>query len=119
LAKEAGKKEKRDIRTLARFVALYCRSKHVGDRQILHFEHPAFVGLFEKPIELCPDCTKLLKYGLVMRLRCPLDPKPICKKCPNPCYRPEYRKKVREVMRFSGMQMIKRGRIDLLYHYFR
>lgn len=119
MKQEIGRKEKRDIGTLARFVALYCRLNHHGGRQVFRFKRPAFESFFEKPIELCPDCTKLLKYGLAMRLRCPLDPKPMCKKCPNPCYKPEYRTKVREVMRFSGMHLIKRGRIDLLYHYFR
>jgi hypothetical protein len=119
MKREIGKKEKRDIQILARFVALFCRSNSHGDRQVFHLSHPALKGLFKTPIELCPECTKLLKYGLTMRLRCPLDPKPMCKKCPNPCYKAEYREKVREVMRFSGMRMIKRGRIDLLYHYFR
>lgn len=117
MQKEIGDKEKRDIRTLAHFVALFCRSNHPEAKQIFRFRHPALAGIFDRPIELCPDCTKLLKYGLAMRLRCPLDPKPMCKKCPNPCYKPEYREKVREVMRFSGMHLIKRGRIDLLYHY--
>lgn len=119
MQKEIGKRETRDIRTLATFVALFCRSNHHADKQFFQFGDPALVGITDKPIALCPECTKLLKYGLAMRLRCPLDPKPMCKKCLNPCYKPEYREKVRKVMRFSGMRMIKRGRIDLLYHYFR
>jgi hypothetical protein len=70
-------------------------------------------------VVLCNDCTRLLRYGLTMRIRCPHDPKPMCKKCPAPCYRNEYRRRIREVMRFSGTYLIKRGRLDLLYHFFR
>ncbi|NOR49648.1 MAG: hypothetical protein GQ530_01275, partial [Desulfuromonadales bacterium] len=38
--------------------------------------------------------------------------------CPVHCYAPEQREKVREIMRFSGQYLIKRGRLDLLWHYF-
>lgn len=117
MKRKPEKKEKRDIAILTRFVALYCRRRHTEKNPFL-FKASGLDGLFEK-IELCPECARLLKYGLAMRLRCPLDPKPMCKKCPNPCYKPEYRDKIRAIMRFSGIQMIKRGRIDLLYHYFR
>ena len=70
-------------------------------------------------ILLCPDCTKLLAYGLTMRLKCPHDPKPMCKKCETQCYHRDYRSKIREVMKFSGLYLIKHGRVDMLYHYFR
>jgi hypothetical protein len=112
------RKEKHDIRTLTRFVALYCRSNH-RERTPFDLKAPGFEGLFETPPELCPECARLLKYGLTMRLRCLHEPKPMCKKCPDPCYGPEYREKIREVMRFSGLHLVKRGRIDLMYHYFR
>jgi hypothetical protein len=116
--KRLGKKEKRDISTLARFVTLYCRSHH-EERTPFEFKAPGLENLFKKPFELCAECAKLLKYGLTMRLLCPQEPKPMCKKCPDPCYRPEYRDKIREVMRFSGIYLVKRGRVDLMYHYFR
>ncbi len=48
---------------------------------------------------------------------CPLDPKPTCKNCKIHCYAPENRAKIREVMRFSGMHMIIRGRVDMIFHY--
>jgi RNase P subunit RPR2 len=73
----------------------------------------------KKEILLCPDCTKLLAYGLTMRLKCPHDPKPMCKKCESQCYHRDYRLKIREVMKFSGLYLIKHGRVDMLYHYFR
>ncbi len=118
MSRQLAHKEKVDIRTLARFVALYCRSHH-AERAPIGFKAQALEDLLDTDMELCPDCAKLLKYGLTMRLRCPKEPKPMCKRCPDPCYRPEYRDKIREVMRFSGMYLVKRGRIDLLFHYFR
>jgi hypothetical protein len=111
-----SEKEKSDIATLARFVAIFCREKHQGVKTPFRFD--AAISLVAKgDLDLCADCAKLLKYGLTMRLRCPHDPKPMCKKCAKPCYRPEYREGVREVMKFSGMYLVKRGRLDLLYHY--
>ena len=113
-----SRKEKADIRVLVRFIALFCRKKHDGEKEPFAIE-AALLKDVVRPVELCPDCAKLLKYGLSMRLRCPHVPKPQCKKCNAPCYREEYREKIREVMRFSGMLLIKRGRLDLLYHYVR
>jgi hypothetical protein len=34
------------------------------------------------------------------------------------CYQPGHREKVRAIMRFSGPYLIRRGRLDLLWHYF-
>ena len=113
-----SRKEKSDIRILVRFVALFCREKHAGEKSPFAIEATLLKGVVGAA-ELCPNCTKLLKYGLSMRLRCPHDPKPPCKKCGVPCYRQEYREQIREVMRFSGMLLVKRGRLDLLYHYIR
>ena len=33
------------------------------------------------------------------------------------CYKGEYKEKIREIMKFSGIYMIKHGRVDMLYHY--
>jgi hypothetical protein len=117
-ATRLSRKEKSDIRILVKFVALFCREKHGGEKKPFAMKAPLLKDAVAA-VELCPDCTKLLKYGLSMRLRCPHDPKPPCKKCDAPCYREEYREKIREVMRFSGMLLVKRGRLDMLYHYMR
>ena len=58
-----------------------------------------------------------LLYACERRLRCPLEEKPACKHCPVHCYRPGHREKVREIMRFSGRHLIRRGRLDLLWRY--
>jgi hypothetical protein len=113
-------KEKVDIRTLLRFVAVYCRNHHRdADAQPFTFKGMSADTLGVKKALLCPECTRLMKYALTMRLKCPHDPKPMCKKCDSPCYHGEYRQKIREIMKFSGPYLIKHGRIDLLFHYFR
>ena len=119
MKRDLAEKEKHDIRILSKFVGIYCRYHHRDERAPFDFKTPGFEGLFEDSLALCPGCTRLLRYGLTMRLRCPHELKPLCKKCPNPCYKPDYRERIREVMKFSGMHLVKRGRIDLLWHYFR
>jgi hypothetical protein len=114
-----SKKEISDIRTLIRFVSIFCRENH--DAEKVPFEFRGFdiheMGL--RNIGLCPDCAGLTRYALTMRLRCPYDPKPMCRKCTTHCYRGDYREKIREIMKFSGLYLVKHGRLDMLYHYFR
>ncbi len=112
-----SKKEKNDIRTLMKFVGIYCRENHPEQKAPFSLKLFDIKELEKKEIPLCQDCTRLLTYGLTMRLKCPHDPKPMCKKCETQCYHGDYKSKIREVMKFSGMYMVKHGRVDLLYHY--
>ena len=114
---EITKKEKGDIRILLKFIEIFCREHHHGEKRPFTFRLLNIREIEKKDIFLCPDCAKLIAYGLTMRLKCPHDPKPMCKKCKTQCYRGEYKSKIREVMKFSGMYLIKHGRLDLLYHY--
>jgi hypothetical protein len=116
---EFSEKEKGDIRTLMKFVGVYCRANHSGEKLPYSFKLFDIKEIEKREIPLCPDCTQLLTYGLTMRLKCPHDPKPMCKKCETQCYHGEYKSKIREAMKFSGMYLVKHGRVDLLYHYFR
>jgi hypothetical protein len=113
-----SKKERADIGTLMEFVEIFCRENHNGDRNPFIFRVYDIKEIKKREIFLCPDCTKLLTYGLTMRLKCPHDPKPMCKKCETQCYKGDYKEKIREIMKYSGMYVIKHGRLDLLYHYF-
>jgi hypothetical protein len=114
-----SKKEKDDIRTLMKFAGIYCRENHPGEKTAFSLRLFDIKEIEKKEISLCQDCIRLLTYGLTMRLKCPHDPKPMCKKCETQCYHGDYKSKIREVMKFSGMYVVKRGRLDLLYHYFR
>jgi hypothetical protein len=84
-----------------RFVSVYCREQHGGDGS-----------------PLCSECAELLAYARKRLERCPYDPKPKCKECRTHCYRPDYREKMKAVMRFSGIYHVKRGRLDWLFKYF-
>ena len=118
-SQEISPKEKSDIRTLIRFVAIYCREKHVGAKDPFSLKQLDIRKIEKKEALLCRECKRLLAYGIGMRLACPHDPKPMCKKCETQCYKGEYKEKIREIMKFSGMHLVKHGRFDLLYHYFR
>ena len=117
--REISPKEKSDMRTLMRFVAVYCREHHHGEKTPFSMKQLDVKTIEKKDVCVCDECRRLLGYGLGMRLRCPHNPKPMCKKCETQCYQGDYKAKIREIMKFSGMYLVKHGRIDLLYHYFR
>jgi hypothetical protein len=112
-----SKKEKDDIRTLMKFTGIYCRENHEEEKAPFSLKLFDIKEIEKKEVSLCQDCSRLLTYGLTMRLKCPHDPKPMCKKCETQCYQGDYKSKIREVMKFSGMYVVKRGRLDMLYHY--
>jgi len=96
-----------DIQVLRDFIQIYCEIKH-NDRPKTD----------ENNVTLCKECHETLQYSARRRELCPQNPKPTCKNCEIHCYLPEQRARIKEIMRVSGMALIKRGRIDLLLHYF-
>jgi len=91
----------KQLRILRKFIEVYCREKH-----------DTAAG------RLCGDCAGLLDYAAGRLAKCPMDPKPKCKDCPVHCYEQSYRDRIKEVMKFSGMYFVKRGRLDWLIRYF-
>jgi hypothetical protein len=112
-------KKRRDIKVLSRFIAIYCREHHRTEvrEAFLIKDERLRISLGDKDLVLCKNCSKLLNHGIAKLLLCPYDPKPACKNCKTHCYAPGYRERIREVMRFSGLYLVKRGRLDLLVHY--
>jgi hypothetical protein len=108
---------RRDLKILIHFVRIYCKHKHPGQTkaafEVKIADVPNLVG---RSVHLCEACSKLLTHALVKRTRCPMEPKPACKHCPNHCYHPTYREQIREVMKFSGRKVVLSGRLDLLFH---
>lgn len=89
---ETNPKLAREKKTISVMIRLYCHKHHstAGDL-------------------LCEDCEELLQYAMVRLDKCPLGPeKGPCSKCEIHCYKPAMKKKIREVMRFSGPRMLSR-----------
>ena len=112
------RRERKDLEVLALFTSVYCRTHQHGSRAPLLATAPGLQALSLHKSPVCPACAEFLAYAFERRLRCPLEEKPACKHCPVHCYKPDYRDKVREIMRFSGKHLLRRGRLDLLWHYF-
>ncbi|MEX0777355.1 MAG: nitrous oxide-stimulated promoter family protein [Phycisphaeraceae bacterium] len=114
---QSDPKCQRDLRVLIRFVSVYCDDLHADQSRtpakIATHDVAALAG---RQVTLCPDCTRLLTHALVKRSVCPMNPKPMCKHCPNHCYHPTYRAQIKEVMRHSGKKIMLHGRLDYLLH---
>jgi len=113
------KKKTKDLKVLAGFISIFCRENHrLADKDTFYIRDDRLRrALGNKESVLCQDCCKLLDHGIAKLLLCPYDPKPMCKKCVTHCYAPGYRERIREVMRFSGLYLIKHGRLNLIIHY--
>jgi len=111
----AGRVLLRDLKTLARFVSVYCTRLHVeAPKSPVSLKGFDLITITGSPVDLCRDCAKLLAHAFVKRTHCPFDPKPACKRCPEHCYHATYRDTMREVMRLSGRRLVLSGRIDYL-----
>lgn len=90
----------RERALIHKFIATYCRLNH-GVRK-----------------DLCSSCVNLLNYALERLDVCPYNPKPPCKRCLTHCYEPQMRTRIKQIMRFSGMYFVRRGRLNWLVKYF-
>ncbi len=120
LTEKLDPKKQKDIKTLTQFVSIFCRENHkTADKLPFSIEKVDLSAVLDSgELQLCPSCHKLLTHGVVKLLMCPYDPKPMCKNCETHCYAPFYRQQIRQVMKFSGMYLIKHGRLDIMAHYF-
>lgn len=114
-----NEKKAKDLKVLGEFIEVYCREHHKDEvREPFPVKDERLHRVLGNgKLELCKDCNKLLSHGMAKLLLCTYDPKPKCSKCETHCYAPVYREKVREVMRFSGPYLAKRGRVDLILYY--
>jgi hypothetical protein len=104
--KKKQKKIEHDKKILKIFISIYCKKRHLEKGSEVYKDN------------LCKDCYELLNYAYKKLNNCLLNPKPMCKKCPIHCYSPQNREKIKEIMKFSGIYLIKHGRLDLLFHYY-
>ena len=96
-----GPRIKREKKTIDAMVNLYCR-KHHGTSD-----------------ELCSECKELHAYAMIRLSKCPFqEEKSTCGKCLVHCYKPDMKKKVAKVMRYSGPRMLLHHPILALHHVF-
>jgi hypothetical protein len=94
----AGRRLRREERTIAVMVGMYFRDHHGA----------AGTGRAAGGA-LCADCAELLEHARRRLDACRFGAdKPTCAKCPVHCYAPAMRERVREVMRYSGPRMLAR-----------
>ena len=112
-------KKNKDVRVLSDFISIFCRENHRTEiKKVFPIKNARLhLVLGNKKLVLCQNCRKLMNHSIAKLLLCPYHPKPMCKKCKTHCYAPGYRERIGEVMRFSGLYLIKRGRLDLMIHY--
>jgi len=80
----------REEKTIAVMIRLYCRAKHKT-----------------KGTGICPACGELLDYAKTRLEKCPFgEKKGPCSKCLIHCYSPAMRKRIVEVMKYSGPRML-------------
>ncbi len=89
----------REQRTAEQMIRIYCRYKE-GNK------------------ELCPTCQQLLQYAHNRLDHCTFgEQKKTCRNCPRHCYKPEMKKRMREVMRYAGPRMIFFHPITTIKHF--
>ncbi len=87
---DVTRKRELEKKTVSEMIALYCRNKHGTPKG-----------------SLCEECRRLTDYAVLRSDRCPfMENKTFCSNCKVHCYAPDMRKKIRQVMRYSGPRMI-------------
>jgi hypothetical protein len=93
-------KLEREKKTLLAMLKIYCRNNHKS-----------------KGKKLCPDCQQLREYAEERLQKCPFGAtKGPCSQCEIHCYKPEMRKCIRNVMRYSGPRMLGRHPVLAMAH---
>jgi predicted amidophosphoribosyltransferase len=78
-----------ELITIEKMISIYCnRNRH-------------------SPDGLCGECGDILEYAKTKLSGCTFgDSKPTCRKCRIHCYSDEKRRRIREIMKYSGPLMI-------------
>ena len=83
------KRLNREAQTITVMIKKYCQDHHKPE------------------VKLCYGCDQLLEYAYKQLQHCPFqERKTTCEKCSVHCYKPEYRERIRKVMRYAGSKII-------------
>jgi len=89
---------RREDSTVRAMIEIYCRRHHSSDG-------------------LCKECSNLYDYARERLIKCPFqEGKTTCARCPVHCYNTGMRKKIREIMRYSGPRMIYKHPLAAIRH---
>lgn len=81
--------QQKDTETIRAMLRLYCQGHH------------------QQTGQLCSQCDELYRYAANQLSRCPFSGnKPTCTKCTVHCYNSEMKRRVKEVMKYSGPRML-------------
>jgi hypothetical protein len=93
----------KEQKTIGVMIQIFCGANHKTGRKCL-----------------CPACTELLDYAKERLNKCPYgENKGACSKCKIHCYKPDVRKHITEVMRFSGPKMVTKHPLLAINHLLR
>lgn len=96
---EIARRREREERLVSQMIALYCVKRHGSAGG------------------LCPECRELEQYAHQRIGQCPfMREKTFCSNCRVHCYASEKRRKIREVMCFSGPRMLFRHPLTAMRH---
>ena len=102
---EVLQKRIKEQKTVTLMIQLYCRKNHKEAFKA----YKSKGGLIPEKDFLCDECRDLAEYAKQRSQHCPYiakGTKTFCSSCKTHCYKPEYREKIRKVMRYSGPRMI-------------
>ena len=89
----------REVKTIKAMIRLYCKAHH------------------HRGGNLCESCHELQTYSIQRLANCPFqDKKTTCGACTVHCYKPSMKKKVLDVMRYSGPRMMLHHPVLALSH---
>jgi len=90
---------KRELKTIKAMIRLYCKAHHNQGK------------------DLCESCQELQTYSIKRLANCPFqENKTTCGSCNVHCYKPSMKKKVIDVMRYSGPRIMLHHPVLALAH---
>ena len=91
---------KREKDTIDLMIKIYCNKKHKSKKN-----------------ELCDECKELLEYAHKRLDFCKFgEETKFCSKCPIHCYKKDMKRKIKDVMKFSGPRLLFYSPIQVIKH---
>jgi len=85
--------------------------------QNLEFMLKLYCKKFHNTHILCKECNEIINYAIIKLEKCPFRGTiHTCKTCHIHCFTDNYRKKITEIMRFAGPQMIRHKPFSAIFH---